>query len=195
MTLTDEDRALIESVLKGDAADAISQDLFTLDEVIALLSAARQARTQPPREGWEPIETAPCDGETVVLGSANWDGVTAREWNTEAERQRDLDHWFDPPTHWMRPKRLGFNPSPTREAGWLVEHYASKRGEYLAEWLVGWPAFDDSAPETWTKDSAKAIRFARREDAEQVIQALGWTEARATEHVWSAPPASQIKEG
>ena len=54
MTLTDKDRALIESVLKDDADAAISQDLFTLDEVIALLSASRQARTQGPGEGLYP---------------------------------------------------------------------------------------------------------------------------------------------
>lgn len=94
-----------------------------------------------------------------------------------------------------RAEGLGGERAATRQTGWLVEHYASKRGEYLAEWLNGWPAFDDGAPEIWTKDSAKAIRFARREDAEQVIQALGWTEARATEHVWAAPPASQTQEG
>ena len=194
MTLTDEDRVLIERVL-GNHAIRFLTEWGSLGlgqhDLQRLLSAAR---TQGPGEGWEPIETAPCDGETVVLGSANWGGVTAREWNSEAERQRDLDHWFDPPTHWMRPNFSGHNLPSTQETGWLVEHYASRRGEYLAEWLIGWPAFDDSAPETWTKDSAKAIRFARCEDAEQVIQALGWTEARATEHVWAAPPASQIKE-
>jgi hypothetical protein len=42
----------------------------------------------------------------------------------------------------------------------------------------------------WTVDSRKALRFARKQDAETYIDGVGWTEAFASEHEWEAlaPP-------
>lgn len=68
-----------------------------------------------------------------------------------------------------------------RETGWLLE------------WLHG------TGPEWWTlansqgqggyfaKDSIKALRFARKEDAQAYIDDVGWTEIVPTEHEWSDP--------
>lgn len=56
MTLTDEDRALIERTLTGPLESRYVSDNvmeFFESELAALLSAARQARTQGPGEGWE----------------------------------------------------------------------------------------------------------------------------------------------
>lgn len=36
----------------------------------------------------------------------------------------------------------------------------------------------------WTKDSVKALRFARKEDAQAYIDEAGWTEPVPTEHQW-----------
>lgn len=70
--------------------------------------------------------------------------------------------------------------APTREAdetGWLIE--------------IGGPAYYGDAREDglgWTSDHAAAIRFARKEDAERVIQLEGFTEASAVEHIWTPSP-------
>lgn len=40
----------------------------------------------------------------------------------------------------------------------------------------------------WTAEHMKAIRFARRVDAELVIRCEGWTEASAAEHAWDDTP-------
>ena len=65
-------------------------------------------------EGWQPIETAPCDGLPVVLGNAEWEGVVSREWHRETDRDRDLREWTFGPTHWMRP---GKPPSSLQQGG------------------------------------------------------------------------------
>ena len=56
--MIDRDRALIERVL-GCIPKTLNHH-----EVAALLSAAR---TQSQGEGWEPIETAPRDGEELLV--------------------------------------------------------------------------------------------------------------------------------
>ena len=38
--------------------------------------------------------------------------------------------------------------------------------------------------EHWTTDASKALRFARREDAQAFIDHSGWTSVFPTEHVW-----------
>ena len=215
--LPKEDRDLIERVLGKDEARWLARigcNTFSVEMVAKLLAAARDEGRAEGLGGWEPIEAAKRDGRHY-LACNNPPTMPYRPTWGFNQRPPVVVHWFDDPEEpgWYPSYGAGDQPpmqlthvlelpappasqaASQREAGWLVEHYASKRGEYLAEWLTGWPAFDDSAPETWTKDSAQALRFARREDAEQVIQALGWTEARATEHVWGAPPASQTQEG
>lgn len=64
------------------------------------------------------------------------------------------------------------------EYGWLIELRGSR-----PQWLEN--VYLD---ETWTYDAAKALRFARKQDAEHVINEIGWTEAFASEHVWCAVP-------
>lgn len=64
------------------------------------------AATDAAPSGWLPIESAPCDGEVVVVGCAGQRGVTTVEWSSEARRDADLAAWEFGPTHWMRPGRL-----------------------------------------------------------------------------------------
>jgi len=62
-------------------------------------------------------------------------------------------------------------------------------------WLCEMPS--RSGPPTWwsltdtegdggyfTSDSSKALRFARKEDAQAYIDEAGWTEIIPTEHQW-----------
>jgi hypothetical protein len=44
--------------------------------------------------------------------------------------------------------------------------------------------------EDWTRDVEQAIRFARKQDAELIINDFGWTEAVAVEHMWPSPPTN-----
>ena len=60
------------------------------------------------------------------------------------------------------------------ETGWLIE--TTSLPVYLR--VADWHGFD------WTTDSLKAIRFSRREDAEQVLLMLESVDAKAAEHQW-----------
>jgi hypothetical protein len=66
------------------------------------------------------------------------------------------------------------------ETGWLCEMPLSTGPE--------WWSITDTEGEGgyFTKDSTKALRFARKEDAEAYIEDAGWTEIVATEHEWVA---------
>ncbi len=78
------------------------------------------------------------------------------------------------------------------ETGWLIElnidgqpHWWSpKKGETPAE-------------SGWSTMANDAIRYARKHDAQMVIDEIGWTEVTATEHQWgpdeSDPPEFTIK--
>lgn len=68
------------------------------------------------------------------------------------------------------------NPAP--ETGWLIE----LRGGPPQWWYLGEDGEDGQG---WTSDSLKALRFARKQDAEAYIGNVGWTEAFATEHEWA----------
>ena len=63
------------------------------------------------------------------------------------------------------------------EIGWLVE-----RGKTTPFYLCvkDWFGF------SWTADSLKAIRFARREDAEQIMKLTESVDCKATEHQWGS---------
>lgn len=63
----------------------------------------------------------------------------------------------------------------SEERGWLIE---------LKGTTPTW-CFSLYGDDTWTADAARALRFARKQDAESVINEIGWTEAFASEHVWS----------
>jgi hypothetical protein len=62
----------------------------------------------------------------------------------------------------------------TRETGWLIE---------LKGGTPSWFQLGDG--DNWTSDSLKALRFARKQDADAYIEDIGWTEAFASEHEWS----------
>lgn len=63
------------------------------------------------------------------------------------------------------------------ETGWLIE---------FSQRVFTTPTYygktDDGLGQT--TDHQKAIRFVRKEDAEAVIEDIGWTEASAIEHQW-----------
>jgi len=74
------------------------------------------------------------------------------------------------------------------ETGWLIE----LRG--LTPKWYGRVEGDDSLL-GWTTDSLSALRFSRREDAQVVIDDIGWTRAFPSEHMWcSQPPRPTTKE-
>lgn len=68
----------------------------------------------------------------------------------------------------------------TIERGWLCEWRLRTGPE--------WWSIEDTQGEGgyFTRDSVKALRFARRRDAEAYIEDAGWTEIVATEHEWAA---------
>lgn len=61
------------------------------------------------------------------------------------------------------------------ETAWLIER-REPNPEYL--YVVDWFAFH------WTNDSSKAIRFARRQDAEQMLKMTETEVCFAVEHEW-----------
>ena len=64
-------------------------------------------------------------------------------------------------------------PASDRTA-WLIEVSEPEGPEYFQ--LV-----DD---DNWSSDHDTALQFARKEDAEKYIADVGWTRARAVEHMW-----------
>lgn len=79
------------------------------------------------------------------------------------------------------PEAEGEAPAPalvsSDEHGWLVE-----LRDQTPSWAV---LFAGDYDDHWTPDSTKALRFARKADAEAFIAWHGWTEAFASEHSWS----------
>ena len=75
--------------------------------------------------------------------------------------------------------------SDRTQYGWLIEN-GKKQGEGLAYRFID---NDNGGWGGWTEDHNKAIRFARREDAEQFAHhdEDAW---RIVEHGWDAPPSS-----
>ena len=70
------------------------------------------------------------------------------------------------------------------ETGWIIENedppvYHTISGDH---------------DEHWTSDVNKALRFARKEDAEAYIDHVGWTvpPIRAAEHMWPIPRAVRL---
>ena len=71
-------------------------------------------------------------------------------------------------------------PAPKSETGWLIE--VKGRGD-----AVWWCCSGGFSPISWTTQSEKACRFARKQDAELIINKLEISHAIATEHAWCAP--------
>lgn len=98
------------------------------------------------------------------------------------------DHWWPatpaPEPQGVRPPEgiqypdYGYDPdgnSPaTVETGWLIEDRKTISWLYVPEW----------SNFGWTHDPAEAVRFCRREDAEQVIKMIEEDDVIATEHQW-----------
>jgi hypothetical protein len=73
------------------------------------------------------------------------------------------------------------------ELGWLIERYV---GDVTMWWTGESPAYDPVTWwRSWTTDSLKAIRFARKEDAQRIIEFLGnyAFNAKPIEHMWCGP--------
>ena len=66
----------------------------------------------------------------------------------------------------------------TEETGWLIEIT-----DYISPTYWG-RVDDEDGILGWTKDHLKACRFARKEDAEMVIEEFGWTNVKAIDHMW-----------
>jgi hypothetical protein len=73
------------------------------------------------------------------------------------------------------------------ETGWLLE-------QKLNGWSWWWTGTRIEGCRIWTTDASRAVRFARKEDAERTRDVLrkygvaGMLEAIATEHMWCPPP-------
>ena len=65
---------------------------------------------------------------------------------------------------------------PGVERAWLIELKGT-----TPSWAIVNPNDYD---EHWTTDSTRALRFARKADAEAYIAHIGWTEAFPSEHIW-----------
>lgn len=66
---------------------------------------------------------------------------------------------------------------PKDESGWVIE----KRGSFPVEYLCA-----SSAGFEFTTDNLKAIRFCRRQDANQVAEILDGEDVAIVEHMWCA---------
>lgn len=62
---------------------------------------------------------------------------------------------------------------------WLVE---------AGEGMSKRPCYFDG--DEWTFDADEALRFSREQDAQRVIDNIGWTEAKPVEHMWVLVPAA-----
>lgn len=157
----------------------------------ALMAAAKEAdeaatRRERERCGWKPIETAPKDGRKVqVLAVLN----PPEKWHDSV---RDLPPYegecsYHEDAGWcvctMR-EVTHWRPLP-QQYGWLAElKGVSPRWAFLN------PMDYD---EHWTTDASKALRFARREDAQAFIDHSGWTAVFPTEHVWDDGKSAILK--
>lgn len=66
----------------------------------------------------------------------------------------------------------------SRETAWLTELTGERTGP---EW---WSRIEEDGVCGWSNDPNKAIRFCREQDAQAIIDDIGWTEAVPTEHEW-----------
>ena len=65
------------------------------------------------------------------------------------------------------------------EIGWLIELRGTR-----TEGPLWWRIADANGEGGFSNDSIKALRFARKEDAQAYIDDVGWTEVIPTEHQW-----------
>jgi Lar family restriction alleviation protein len=74
----------------------------------------------------------------------------------------------------------------TDEKGWLAELRSGVLDQGGPSWWEINPQIEDGG--WWTKDASKALRFARKIDAENFIADIGWTDVSAVEHMWPDVP-------
>lgn len=72
--------------------------------------------------------------------------------------------------------------SAEEERGWLCE----LKGQTPSWWRLA----DEDEEEGWTTDSLRALRFARKSDAQAYIDETAWTEVFPSEHMWLGPRTS-----
>ena len=81
---------------------------------------------------------------------------------------------------------LAPSAAPSDETGWLIE----LKGQ-TPTWFQLSHGGDEWIGDDWTPDASKALRFARKADAQAYIDHIGWTEAFASEHMWCGPPRNR----
>lgn len=64
------------------------------------------------------------------------------------------------------------------ETAWLIEFFGQGGPTYYGK-------SGEGTMLGMTKDHNDAIRFARKQDAQAVIDEVGWTAAQPIEHMWS----------
>ena len=151
----------------------------TIERLERELAEARAARSV----------TLPEDPRELLVTTARDAGFSDAQWKSMFYEQGPYDITF-PSFPMKKFVRLLLeklqplaDPPPERasaESGntlaWLIE--MSRDGK--AHWWYG---------SDFTDDAAQAIRFAREQDADQVIMERGLVDAVATEHMWCAQPA------
>ena len=76
-------------------------------------------------------------------------------------------------------------PVSKEETGWLIERSNGSQPLWWGPPCSRWEWQQALiAPDQWTADASKALRFARREDAEAMIRFEGLQHAIATDHMW-----------
>lgn len=75
------------------------------------------------------------------------------------------------------------------ETAWLIELKPSVSRQPT------WYGETDEGILGMTRDPNKAVRFARKCDAEIVLADIGWTEAFVCEHAWHDAPRRDIFDG
>lgn len=136
------------------------------------------------------------------LRSCHWKGCTRTDTKVFDQSIVLPDYGYYCPDHYKaaEERHASFyrRPQPIagdawEEVAWLIE----LRGNVPSYFQL---AHDDD----WTADHNKAVRFARREDAEAAIEYYGWTEAFASEHIWddglalrrpAQPSGAELMEG
>lgn len=68
---------------------------------------------------------------------------------------------------------------------------------WLVELLGDTPSYwggEEEIDEDWIEDPYKAKRFKNKEEAERMIEEMGWTEARAVEHAFDSKDVPEKRE-
>lgn len=125
--------------------------------------------------------------DRLTAPRAQAEGIrSAEEWYDELNDQVKYDGWkVKGPETFALIERIQQDAlasrqhsAPDEESGWLCERTI----EGSPHWYAIGEEFEDGFD--WIKDSTKALRFARKVDAQNYIDEIGWTEVTATEHGW-----------